>query len=460
MAAAAASSSASTAGMLRMAPTTARQARLLRLANGLSRSKAPGAPQSEADRLLWARSHERMERDVRLSREEEQLRKRMLPTTVGNNAITMHTNGAGENLFHFREYPMFPGEYVPPEHNVLASVRDQLRADLTAQSVKDAWLRVSGGNFFGSPGEFYASRDGLNEGQLGDIVNALFPDLTGSESRGLVRRILETISAPSQTAQRTIAGSISADALGLDDAPGHYSNFLQWMSRIVETKAFATEHGIYQFCRRAFNKGDVTTMYHNYHVLSPDAVRRLSADGYSHFYAVLRDYAVKVKGSDTRHQKGVRIDPREVDPTTGFSFGYGRFDRTEYVCMLRPNREGRGSMAVLGKSIQDHFDHDARNLERVLAPFDEAGLKYSDFDVYFHSPNEQSATPDRPGKPEAIAAQFGLAMAISRAIPLARIPLKKAGYLSFDRTARIGEHPGFRDMKFKLRPYFKRAKKA
>uniref|UniRef100_A0A7S1Q8W2 Uncharacterized protein n=1 Tax=Neobodo designis TaxID=312471 RepID=A0A7S1Q8W2_NEODS len=459
-AAAAASGATAAAGMLRMAPTTARQARLLRLANTLSRRNAPGAPKSEADRLLWVRSHERKEQDTRLSTEEESIRARLLPTTVGNNAVSMHTRAGGENLYHFREYPMFPGEYVPPEHNVLASVRDSLRADLTAQSVKDAWMRVSGGNFFGSPQEFYASRDGLNEDQLADIVNALFPDLSTSEAQGMVRRILEAISSPSQTAHRTIAGTISADALGLDDSPGHYSNFLQWMSRISETKAFATEHSIYQFCRRAFNREDVVTMWHNYHVLSPDAVRRQSADGYSHFYSVLRDYSIKVKGTDTRHQRGVRIDPREVDPATGFSFGYGRFDRTELVCMLRPNREGRGTMTLKGKPIQEAFGGNAVWLEQILAPFDEARLNVNDFDVHFYAPNEKQARPEMPAREEAIAAQFGVANAITRAIPLTRIPLKKAGYLSFDRTTVPGDHPGFRDMKYKMRPFFKRARKS
>lgn len=444
---------------LRLAPTTARQARLLRVANSLARKQTPGAPTSEADKLLWVRSHARLEADQRFSKLEEAERMKMLPTTTGtNNPATHGTSTTGENLFHFREYPMYPGEYVPPEHNTLASVRDNLRADLSAQSIKDAWMRVSGGRFYSTTQEFYDANDGLGEEQLGDVVHALFPDLSSSEAQGLVRRIMEAMTAPTTSAARSIAGTVTADALGLDEAPQHYTNFLQWMSRMTATKAFATEMSIHQFCRRAFNKRDVHTMYNNFVTVSPDAMRRLSADGYSHFYAVLRDYSIKLAGNDTRHQIGVRIDPMEVDPKTGFAFGFGRFNEIDFVCMLRANRNGTGRMAVHGKPIAEYFGDSPKLLETILAPMDEAGLDYKDWDVYFlHTMDRGNDPSDR--RQHARACELALARAITHAVPLARIPLKKAGYLSFDRTKAPGDFVGFLDQKMHRRRFVKRAAK-
>jgi ribosomal protein S9 len=445
--------------VLRMAPQSARQARLLRLANQLARDKTPGAPSAEADKLLWVRSHARREADQRLSREEEALRVKMLPHKVGMNAVANHGPAGGENLFHFRDYPMFPGEYVPPDHNTLSSVKDNLRADLTAQSVKTAWQRVSRGRFFASTSAFYDSVDGLDENQLGDIVHALFPDLTHTESRSLIRRILETISAPVQTASRSLAGTVAAESLGLDQAPEHYTNFLQWMGRITSTKAFATEHSIHQFCRRAFNKRDVKTMFENYHVHSPESIRHLAADGYSHFYEVLKNYSSKIAGSDTRHQTGVRIDPREVDPKTGFSMGTGMMEDCEVICMIRPNRDGTGSVKIRGKPLAEFTRDRSWQMEVILAPLDEAGLSYKDFDIYFVDLLKGNLAPHASAKRMPLAAQFALSLAISKMMPITRIPLKKAGYLSADKRRPAGDHPGFLNGRTKQRVFRKRQAK-
>jgi hypothetical protein len=445
------------AQVLRMAPQTARQARLLRLANKLARADTPGVPKTEGDKLLWVRSHERREADIRLSREEEALRLRMLPKAVGENNPAAHSQASGANLFHFRDYPMYPGEYVPPGHDALASVRDSLKADLTSQSLKDAWLRIAGAKPFDSPAEFYGQA-GADPTQLGDIVHALFPDLTAPESEALVRRVLEGISRPTSNTQRSLAGTVTAEALGLDDSPGHYTNFLQWMSRVMDTKAFQTELSIDRFCRRAFNKHDVRVMFQNYHLQSPDALKRLSADQYSHFHQVLKDYSRKVAGTDTRGQIGVRIDPVEVDPKTGFAFAKGSYNTVEVTCMVRANRDGTGAMHFHGKTIQEAFHNRSTFLEVVLAPLDEAGLNYKDFDIYFVNEPESVASPQHVHD-FRIACQFSVANAIVKLVPLARIPIKKAGYLSFDRTVPAGENPGKLDLRNKGRIFRKRAQK-
>ena len=172
-----------------LSPKTARHARLFRLANSLGAEK--GVPQSDGERLTWVNAHVRRMQDIELSREEEALRERMMPLEVGDNAVVSNNQATHGNLFHFREYPMYPGEYVPAGHNTLSSLRDELRNDLTAQSLKEAWMRVSGGMHFRSVEDYYASVDGLDEEQLGEIVSALLPDLCKYEARALVMKVLD-----------------------------------------------------------------------------------------------------------------------------------------------------------------------------------------------------------------------------------------------------------------------------
>src|SRR3989338_8468920 len=306
--------------LVQFAPRSARHSRLLRLANHLAREKVPGAPVGEADKYVWAASHARRLEDQTLSEDEERLRAKIIPLSMTNtgahqymkrniaNDETDETNwmnsstfrnergadaslngsadsagsnnsnsfatpgGSNEgngNLFHFRDYPMFPGEYVPAGHNTLASLRDELKSDLTAQSLKDSWMRVTGGAFFDTPESFYGNVDGLDEQQLVDVVAALFPKLGPHESNALIRRVLESISKSSSAAARRLSRTVTAEALGLDNAPQHYSNFLEWMGRMTGTKAFTTEHAIFQFSRRKFNRGDVQHMWENYNLASP-----------------------------------------------------------------------------------------------------------------------------------------------------------------------------------------------
>jgi ribosomal protein S9 len=491
--------------LTQFAPRTARQSRLLRLANHLAREKVPGAPIGEADKYVWAASHARRLEDKTLSEDEERLRAKIIPLSMTNTS-NQHlqkpkiyndedpetdwlnserelskrqhheqdeqssgtndggvssfaapggmTEGSG-NLFHFRDYPMFPGEYVPAGHNTLASLRDELKADLTAQSLKDAWMRVTGGAFFDSPESFYGNVDGLDEEQLADVVTALFPKLGPHESNALIRRVLESISKSSSASARRLASTVTAEALGLDNAPGHYSNFLEWMGRMTGTKAFATEHAIFQFSRRKFNRNDVQHMWENYNLASPDALAQDRSDGYSHFYTVLKDFAVKVAGRDTRHQKGVRIDPQEVDPETGFAFGEGFHDTFEVVCLIRENREATGEVFVQGRPLRETLGDKSWFMEHVLWPFDEAGVNARDFDVYFINKSHQ-AVPDDNNHRLIKACRLGLSRALSNLMPITRIRLKKAGLLTFDPSTVKGDHPGFLNQKEKRRKFFKR----
>ena len=434
-------------------PQTARHARLLRLADRLAREKVAGAPTNEADKVVWVNSHLRKCEDERLSQEEESLREQKMPLSVGEHSFVNHGQLQG-NLYHFRDYPMFPGEYVPAQHNTLSSLRDELRLDITSQSIKEAWMKVSGGAFFPSAQEFYHNMEGLDADQLGEIVGALFPQLDAHESHALVTKVLESISKPETSFARSLAQTITAEAVGLDDAPHHYTNFLEWMGRITETKAFRTEQAIFQFCRRKFNRRDVKEMYENYNLLSRNAIEADRADGYSHFYAVLKDYAVKIAAKDTRHQIGVRIDPPEVDLKTGFAFGYGACDYARVVAILRENRDGNGAMLANGKPLSDVFGNSSWLMERVLMSMDEAGLHYHDFDVYFV--NEGKANPFLGDARFAQACQMALASAITKLMPLTRVPLKKAGVLSLDRRRKLGEHPGFLNQRAKRRPFRKR----
>jgi ribosomal protein S9 len=437
-----------------LAPRTARHAKLLRLANTLAKAKAPGAPRTETDKLLWVNSHVHRTLDKQLSATEEKLRAKQMPLGVGANNMVSHGNMAGGNLYQFRDFPMFPGEYVPPQHNTLSSLRDELQADLTVQSLKEAWMRVSGGAFFASPQAYYSRADGLDELQLGEIVGALFPAMGTYESRALVRRVLESLSRPDSTPARQLASTVTAESLGLDQAPGHYTNFMEWMGRLMDTKAFATEHSIFQFCRRRFNRKDVRMMWENYNLLSAEALAHDRADSYSHFHSVLKDFSIKVAGRGTRAQIGVRLDKPEVDPVTGAATALGRQDRVEVVCVMKENKNRTGEMFANGKPMAEISLNKSWVMEHVLMPFDEAGLDVRDFDVYFV--NQGTIQPMLGGPRFAAACRFAAATALAKLMPLTRIPLKKAGMLSMDRRRSIGEHPGYLNKLQKRRPFYKR----
>lgn len=439
----------------------------MRLANHLARERVPGAPAGEADKFVWAASHARRLEDKKLSEDEERLRTRLLPIAIGQQqqqsggtSQNFSTSGADagdhQNLFHYRDYPMFPGEYVPAGHNTLASLRDELKADLTAQNLKDAWMRVSGGAFFDSPEQFYGKVDGLDEDQLAEIVSALFPKLGAHESGALIRRVLESISKSSSAPARRLASTVTAEALGLDNAPGHYTNFLEWMGRMTATKAFATEHALFQFSRRKFNRRDVQMMWENYNLMSPDALAADRADGYSHFHTLLKDFAIKVAGRDTRHQIGVRIDPQEVDPRTGFAFGYGMQVEAQAVALIRENRNGTGEVFAHGKPLREAMYDQPWVLEHVLWTFDEAGVDARDFDVYIINKSKERHPGDKVAN-FAKACRLALARALSNMMPITRIKLKKAGLLTFDRSFELGQHSGFLGGGAKRRMFKKRA---
>ncbi|AYU79024.1 mitoribosomal protein uS9m [Leishmania donovani] len=351
---------------------------------------------------------------------------------------------------------MYPGEYVPAGHNTLSSLRDELRSDLTAQSLKEAWMRVSGGMYFKSIDDYYASVDGLDQEQLGEIVSALLPDLRKYEAQALVTKVLESLSKPADSPSRQLSRTITADAVGLDNAPGHYTNFLEWMGRMTETKAFKTEHALFEFSRRKFNREDVRVMFENYNLMSKATLEADSSDSYSHFYAVLHDFSRKVAGEDTRHQIGVRIDPAEVDPETGIAVGHGRADGQKYMftALIRENRDHNGSVTLLGKPLSVAFDDKSWLMEMVLMPFDEAKLDFRDFDVNLIS--EGKAMPSFANEIAAFACRMAVANAITKLLPLARIPLKKAGLLSVDRRREPGQFPGFVDGKKNKRKFAKR----
>lgn len=450
--------------LTQFAPRNARHARLLRLANVLARDRVPGAPTGEADKYVWAASHARSLEDRRLSEDEERLRDRLLPLSVSgdkgagasaNSFVASGVDSENGNLFHYRDYPMFPGEYIPAGHNTLASLRDELKADLTAQSLKDAWMRVSSGAFFDSPESFYGKVDGLDEDQLAEIVAALFPKLGAHESGALIRRVLESISKSSSAPSRRLASTVTAEALGLDNAPGHYTNFLEWMGRMTGTKAFATEHALFQFSRRKFNRRDVQLMWENYNLASPDALAEDRSDGYSHFHTLLKDFAIKVAGRDTRHQIGVRIDPQEIDPETGFAFGYGVQGECEAVCLLRENRDGTGEAFAHGRPLRTVLHDRSWIIEQVLWAFDEANVNCRDFDVYFINKGIEE-TPGDNAINFARACRLALARALSNMMPITRIKLKKAGLLTFDQTRPLGHHPNFLNNIGKRRVFKKR----
>lgn len=436
-----------------LAPRTARHARLFRLVSAL---KTPGAPKTDGERLAWVNSHVKREEDKALSRQEEEIRETLMPLEVRQNAMVDSNQARHGNLFNYRDYPMYPGEYVPAGHNTLSSLRDELRFDLTAQSLKEAWMRVSGGMYFKSVEDYYSSVDGLDDEQLGEIVSAVLPDLSRYESKALVTRVLESLSKPSDSPARRLSRTITADAVGLDNAPGHYTNFLEWMGRMTETRAFKTEHALFEFSRRKFNREDVRVMYENYNLMSKDTLQSESADSYSHFFSVLKDFSRKVAGEDTRHQIGVRIDKAEVDLETGISIGHGRADGEKYMftALIRENRDKNGSVTLMGKPLSVCFDNKSWLMEMVLMPFDESRLDYRDFDVSIVS--EGKAAPSIANDIAAFACRMAVANAITKQLPLTRIPLKKAGLLSVDRRREPGQFPGFVDGKKNKRRFAKR----
>ncbi|ORC89161.1 uncharacterized protein TM35_000131650 [Trypanosoma theileri] len=441
-----------------LSPRTARHARLFRLAQSLAASPNPpaGVPKTDGERLMWVNSHVKRNKDIELSREEEQLRERQMPIEVGENSFASTAEATHGNLFHFREYPMYPGEYVPAEHKTLSSLRDELRLELTAQSLKEAWMRVSGGFYFQSVEDYYASVDGIDAEQLGEVLAALFPEMSTYEAQALVQCTLESISKPMNTAARQLSRTITADAVGLDNAPGHYTNFLEWMGRLTETRAFKTEHALFQFSRRKFNRDDVRVMFENYKLMSKATLQSDSADSYSHFYTVLKDFSRKVAGEDSRHQIGVRIDEPEVDQETGIAVGRGCADGEKYqfIALLRENRDHNGSITVMGKPLSLVLDNKAWLMEMVLMPFDEAALDYRDFDV--HIVSEGHAMPSIANEIAAFALRMSVANALVKLLPLTRIPLKKSGLLSVDRRRERGQFPGYLDGKKVKRKFAKR----
>jgi ribosomal protein S9 len=436
-------------------PRTARHARLLRLAHQLEKQGIAGVPKSEGEKMVWVNSHIRKDDDQRLSKLEESLREKQMPLGVGENAVVAHGQASQGNLFQFREFPMYPGEYIPPQHNTLSSLRDELRMDLTAQSIKEAWLRVSGG-FVSSVDEYYAQVDGLDVTQLTEIVSAVQPQLSKHQARALTNKVLESIAKPADNLTRRLSRTITAEAVGLDNAPQHYTNFMEWMSRISETKAFRTEHALFQFSRRKFNRSDVRVMFENYNSMSAATLQQDSADSYSHFYTILKDFAVKVAGQDTRHQLGVRIDAAEVDVETGTAVGHGRADGFRYIftAIIRENRDHNGSVTLQGKPLHVAFDNQSWLMEQVLMPFDEAKLDARDYDVSII--NEGTAEPFIGNEISASACRLAVAQSISKLMPLTRIPLKKAGLLSFDKRYKLGQSPKFVDGQRARRMFRKR----
>lgn len=441
-----------------LSPRTARHARLFRLVNSLALSSpnAAGIPKTDGERLLWVNSHVKRDKDIELSHEEEELREQQMPLDVGKDSFAPSAQATYGNLFHFREYPMYPGEYVPAGHNTLSSLRDELRLELTAQSLKEAWMRVSGGAYFQSVDDYYASVDGLDAEQLGEVLAALFPNLSAHEARALVQCTLESLSKPVNTASRQLGRAITADAVGLDNAPGHYTNFLEWMGRFTETKAFKTEHALFQFSRRKFNRDDVRVMFENYKLMSKATLLSDSADSYSHFYTILKDFVRKVAGEDSRHQVGVRIDEPEVDPETGIAVGRGCADGEKYqfTALVRENRDHNGTITIMGKPLSLVLDNKAWLMELLLMPFDEANLDYRDFDV--HIVTEGHAMPSIANDIAAFALRMAVANALVKLLPLTRIPLKKSGLLSVDRRREKGQFPGYLDGKKVKRKFAKR----
>lgn len=436
-----------------LSPRSARHARLFRVAKKI---KSTNKSKSDGEILSWVNSHIKTQQDRGLSFLEESIREKQMPIQIGENAIIGGNQASHGNLFHFREYPMYPGEYIPAEHNSLSSLKDNLKKDLTTQSLKNAWIRVSGGMIFKSIEDYYSSTDGLDEEQIGEIVHATLPNLNRHEAKSLVNHIIESFSTISDTPHRKLCRSISSEAVGLGDSPGHYNDFIEWMGRMTETKAFKTEHALFEFSRRKFNKNDVRIMFENYRLLSKSTIESDRVDSYSHFYEVLKDFSRKIAGEDTRHQIGVRIDPAEVDLKTGIAVGKGMADGNKYqfTALIRENKNYNGSINIMGKPLSVAFDDKSWLMEMVLMPFDEAKLDVNDFDVSIIS--EGKAMPSIANEISAFGCRMAVANAIVKFLPTTRIALKKAGLLSVDRRREPGQFPGFLDGKKTKRKFSKR----
>ncbi|EPY25273.1 hypothetical protein STCU_05751 [Strigomonas culicis] len=228
------------------------------------------------------------------------------------------------------------------------------------------------------------------------------------------------------------------------------------MGRMTETRAFKTEHALFEFSRRKFNREDVRIMFENYNLMSKAALEADSADSYSHFYSVLKDFSRKVAGEDTRHQIGVRIDEPEVDLKTGIAVGHGRSDGEKYMftAIIRENRDGTGAVTMMGKPLVEALDNKSWLMEMILMPFDEARLDYRDFDVNLVA--EGKAMPSYANEIATFACRMAVANAITKLLPLTRIPLKKSGLLSVDRRREPGQFPGYVDGKRNKRRFAKR----
>eukprot|EP00760_Papus_ankaliazontas_P018484 PhM_4_TR17510/c0_g1_i2/m.51081 len=347
------------------------------------------------------------------------------------------------NIFTFRSFPMYPGEYIPAGHDSLASLRDNLTEDLMAQNLKSAWMRVTKNmGHFDSTEEFYKRADGADEHRLMDIVCALFPAMSPDDARSLVRKVLEAISTESHSTVRVLNRTITAESLGLDNAPQHYTNFLEWMARLMDTVGFKTEHALFQFCRKKFNGYDARLMYENYLLMGRGFQEAARVDGYSHYHTLFRDYIAKITSADSRGQIGVRIDPTEVDLKTGIAVGWGVHKDYHVTALVRENVDGTGKMFVQGEPLNVVFKDQAWTMEMLLQPFDEAGLNFKDFDVYLSAdftvsgPHTKQMTMGKAGR-------MAISMALTKMMPITRIALKKVGFLSFSRRRPWGTRPGY-----------------
>ena len=398
----------------------------------------------------------RRREDMALSALEEKLRpwRDAMESSTGkalgsHRSLTTESDG---NLFTLRQFPMYPGEYVPAGHKPLVSLRDELTSDLLAQNIKTAWLQVTQGEFFASPSEYYRRVDGLDESRLTDIVGAVFPTLDVHETRALVRKVLESLSSDENTPSRALARTVTAESLGLDDAPQHYTNFLQWMGRMMDTVGFKTEHALYQFCRKKFNAYDSRLMYENYLMIGKNYMNAARIDGYSHYYLILQDFIRKITAGDTRSQIGVRIDPPEMDPHTGLAVGWGYHSALTVIALMRENNARTGEMVLQGEPVGEYFDDKSWWMEYLLQPFDDAGVCVRDFDVYlaaeFFHPGGDKNRLCRAGR-------IAIAMALTKLMPITRIHIKKAGMLSFSKRRRWLPKPGKKGLN-RTRHFYKR----
>ena len=398
-----------------------------------------------ADLMVWVRSHLKRDADRRFSDREEKLRpwNEAMRSTAGKTLGSHRSSptDTDDNSFTMREFPMYPGEYIPSGHNSLATLRDELTLDLLAQNIKTSWMKITGGEFFQSMPEYYKRVDGLDEALLQDIVGAIYPNLDVHDTRALIRKVLETLSTDSNTVIRALSRTVTAECLGLDDAPQHYTNFLEWMSRMMDTVGFKTENAIYQFCRRKFNAYDVRLMYENYSMMGKNFLDAAKVDGYTHYYLIMKDYIRKLHSKDSRAQIGVRIDPVEYDPKTGFAYGWGFHNELFVYAHIRENISGTGEIVLHGEPVATYLGDQSWWLEYLLQPFDDAGLSFKDFDVQLKA---ELVHPRGDKNRLCRAGRIAIAMGLTKLMPITRIHLKKAGMLSFSKRRTWNEKPGIK----------------